>query len=92
MEQGGNKMWGEDRRPEALHLEQFPFWYQVVLMPELAVGLNDISLTSPGILPLLYGVVMFRGRMGLCSRAWAWKVLEKPPESYPARHLMGKGR
>lgn len=44
----------EDQRD--LHLQHFPFWYQVVLMPELVVGLNDISLKSPGMLPLLYGV------------------------------------
>lgn len=56
------------------HLEHFPVWYQVVSVPELAVGPGGDPLRSPGILILFSGVVMSKGRERLAAELQGGRV------------------
>lgn len=56
MEQGGNKVWGEDKRPEALASRAVFFLVPSCFDASNGCGSKVFFLKSPGTLPLLYGI------------------------------------
>ena len=60
VEQGGNKVWGEDKRPDAPASKAVFFLVPNCFDARTGYGSKLFFLKSPGTLPLLYGTVMFR--------------------------------
>lgn len=67
VEQGGNKVWGEDKRPEALASRAVFFLVPSCFDARTGYGSKLFFLKSPGTLPLLYGTAMFRETMELAA-------------------------
>lgn len=67
MEQGGNKVCREDKRPEALASRAVFFLVPSCFDASNGCGSKVFFLKSPGTRPLLYGIVMFRETMELAT-------------------------
>lgn len=93
MEQAGNKVWGEDKRPEALASRAVFFLVPSCFDASNGCGSKLFFLKSPGtLLPAPWYSDVQRNN-GIGYRAWAWKVPKNLLKVIQQGiYLVGKGK